>query len=92
MPYSLQGQNFELEQEGRLALFGFFVTVCVEAKSKEEAEVAARMVVQSDPKLSAAYQGQLSVEPSISVEVVHDLTPEIKMFKTGYTFFPMDES
>jgi hypothetical protein len=87
----LQGQNFKLEQEGSSAMLGFFVTVCVEAKSEEEASDAARKAVQSDPKLAAAFQGKPAIQPSIAVEVVHLLTPEINKFTTGYTFFPMDE-
>ena len=87
----MQGENFELEHDGSRALMGFFITVRVEAESTEAAGLRAKEVVEGDPRLAAAYNSAGSLEPTISVHVVHKLPMSNKMKNTDFVFFEMDE-
>jgi len=85
----LEGNNFELTHAGKKDLFGFFITVRIEADSESEAKSEAIQLVKSDPELSEAYRADAKEAPVIKVKVVHELLSENKMNKTKYTFFSM---
>ena len=73
-------------------MFGFFVTVRVEAQSEREAEISATALVKSDPQLAHAYKAGANETPKIEVKVVHQLLPENRMKNTEFEFFPMGET
>ena len=88
----LEGKDFELLRGGSKELFGFFVTVRVEAQSEREAEISATAIVKSDPQLAHAYKADANEIPRIEVKVVHQLLTENKMKNTKFEFFPMRET
>lgn len=87
----LEGEDFELTRDGGKDLFGFFVTVRVEAESVREAEREAIELIKSDPTLAEAFKSVGKEALRINSRVVHQLLPENRMDKTEYTFFPMEE-
>ena len=87
----LEGKNFELSQGGSKELFGFCVTVRVEAQSEREEKISATALVKSDPQIAHAYKAEAKETPKIEVKVVHQLLPENKMKNTKFEFFPMGE-
>jgi len=88
----LEGKNFGLSRNGSNELFGFFVTVRVEAESEREAEITATALIESDPQLADAYKADANETPKIEVKVVHQLLPENKMKNTELIFFSMGET
>ena len=88
----LEGKNFELSRGGFKELFGFFVTVRVDAPSEHDAGVNATTVLKSDAQLADAFKEGASKTPQIEVKVVHELLPENKMKNTEFVFFSMKET
>ena len=87
----IDGQNFLLDLEGKEERFGFFITKRLIADSEEVAISQAFASLRSDPKLAPAYEKADLVQPTLSVEVVHELNQDNEMNDTGYTFYRMDE-
>lgn len=86
----LEGENFEIDVDGKMQLLGFFTTVRVDAHSPEEAKSNALKVLLADPQLERCFANQQHIKPTIEAQVVHELLGDNHMKNTGYTFFPME--
>ena len=86
----LEGNNFELELDGRKELFGFFATARVDSPSEEDAKDSAVSLISSSPELQEAFRSVSEIKPTIEAKAVHELLPENQMNSTGFTFFPME--
>lgn len=82
----LMGENFPVA--GQPKLQGFFITKRVEASSEEVAAAQAVAAVKADPQFSQSS----FVEPTVTVNVVHQLPESNLMKDTEYLFFPMEEA
>ena len=88
----LEGKNFALRRGREKELFGFFVTVRIEAHSEPEAKIKATALVESDPQLVDGYKADANVASTVEVKIVHELLPENKMKNTEFVFFPIKET
>ncbi|MCG7938115.1 MAG: hypothetical protein N0C88_04560 [Candidatus Thiodiazotropha lotti] len=86
----VQGENYNLEVEGKVQLAGFFATRRAEAESEEEASEIVLNQLINEPELCAATTVP-GAKPSINVKVAHEMPLEHKNEYTGFTFYPMEE-
>ncbi|MEW5251757.1 hypothetical protein [Microbulbifer discodermiae] len=87
----LQGENYELEIDGKKKPFGFITTIFVKAKTVEEAEIAAVNLVRNDVLLNGL---MISGSPYISTLRSTEIWEERwwkRLGGKGYSFFPMEK-
>ena len=85
----VNGENFFLEQEGRVKRLGFYTTVYVYAVNDEDAEYKALDIIKSDPSLSDGILNDKSDPPVMFIEKVTETIASIPPDKerTGYVFY-----
>jgi len=83
----VQGENFELEVDGKLQPAGFFASRRVDAETEEEASNAAMAQLLKEPEL----EGKALPDYSLIVKVAHEMPLEHKNKYSGFTLYPMEE-
>jgi hypothetical protein len=83
----LQGENFNLEVDGKLQPAGFFAFRRIEAENEEEATRAVMAQLLKEPEL----EGKALPNYSMIVKVAHEMPLEHKNTYFGFTPYPMEE-
>jgi len=86
----VQGENFNLEVDGKLQLAGFFASRRAEAEIEAEASSIVLRQLKGEPELKDGFLCG-SVASSMVVKVVHEMPFDHKNTYSGFTFYPMDE-
>lgn len=82
-----QGENFNLEVDGKLQPAGFFASRRIEAETEEEASNAVITLLLKEPEL----EGKALPDCNIIVKVAHEMPLEHKNAYSGFTLYPMEE-
>ena len=69
----MNGQNFLVDMDGKVAKHGFFQNVFLEAKSPHDAEELAVEEIRGDADLKAITQNSKEDPPAIAVEEMSEL-------------------
>lgn len=83
----VQGENFNLEVDGKLQPAGFFASRRIEAETEEEASSVVIAQLLKEPGLG----GKALPDYSMVVKVVHEMPLEHKNTYSGFTLYPMEE-
>ena len=86
----VQGENYNLEVEGKVQLAGFFATRRAEALTEDEASAIVINQLKSDSDLNLSPIKDLNIESSITVKVIHEMPIEHKNTYTVFHTYPMD--
>lgn len=85
----LRGENFELDWEGQVKIFGFVTTRWVKAKDTEEAELKAVALIQNDTKLTELIIDESKLTAKIYLEEISKDPWWKRVGGGGYTFYEM---
>ena len=83
----VQGENFNLEVDGKLQPAGFFASRRIEAENEKEASSAAIAQLLKETEL----EGKALSNCSMIVKVAHEMPLEHKNTYSGFTLYPMEE-
>lgn len=83
----VQGENFNLEVDGKTQPAGFFASRRVEAETEEEASSAVITQLLTEPEI----KGKELSDYSMLVKVAHEMPIEHKNTYSGFTLYPMEE-
>ena len=83
----LEGENFNLEVDGKIQSVGFFASRRVEAETENEASNIAIELLLKEKELEC----NTLQDYKVSVKVVNEMPIEHKNTYSGFTFFPMEE-
>jgi len=83
----IEGKNFLLSQDGKLARHGFYQTVFVSAPDPASAESEALNNVRSDEALTAQTQNAADDPPMLHVESLDELDGEVPESPRGRTYY-----
>ena len=83
----VQGENFNLEVDGKLQTAGFFASRRIEAETEEEASSVAIAQLLKEPEL----EGKALPDYSVIVKVAHEMPLEHKNTYSGFTLYPIEE-
>ena len=83
----VQGENFNLEVDGKLQPAGFFASRRIQAENEEKASSAAIAQLLKEPEL----EGKTLANYSMVVKVAHEMPLEHKNTYSGFTLYPMEE-
>jgi hypothetical protein len=83
----VQGENFNLEVDGKTQPAGFFASRRTEAKTEDEASRIAIAQLMSEPEI----KGKELHDFTVLVKVAHEMPLEHKNTYSGFTLFPMEE-
>lgn len=86
----VQGENFNLEVDGKLQLAGFFASRRAEAEIEADASSTVVLRLKCEPELKEGFLSD-SVVSSMVVKVVHEMPFDHKNNYSGFTFYPMEE-
>ena len=83
-----------IESDEGLLRQGFLVTCFVEAETEAEAKETALGIIRDDPKIKLSLRNLPGDPPEIFVDEIEELRkfPEGQPPKSGYAFYPEDES
>ena len=84
----IQGENFDLEVDGKLLSAGFFATRRIEAETEEEASSIVMAQLLNEPEL----EGKSRPDYNMIVKVIHEMPLEHKNTYSGFTFYPLEEA
>jgi len=90
----LHGENFLLNLDGELKKYGFHATQFVKAKSPQEAEKIAVILMHQNPNFRKTALNGSTDPPTISLEDIKEvgfLKFFAKKSTAGFTFYPEDE-
>lgn len=89
----VRGENFLLDYEGEIKMYGFVTTRNVKASSIDEAKELAIKLVESDDDLQSLMNDEQSSinPPTLFVEEMYDLSWWKKLGGKGFTFFVQAE-
>ena len=83
----VQGENFNLEVDGKLQHAGFFASRRIEAETEDDASSTVMTQLLKEPEL----EGKALPDYSMIVKVIHEMSLEHKNTYTGFTLYPMEE-
>ena len=86
----VQGENFNLEVDGKLQLAGFFASRRAEAETEEEASAIVLRQLKGEPELKEGFLESPVVSSMVS-KVIHGMPFDHKNKYSGFTFYPMEE-
>jgi hypothetical protein len=87
---TLDGQNFEIEFDGKVQRLGFFTTRWVEAVDSKEAELKAVELVKNDELLAKSICNKKDNPPMIYLSELLEMDSfdNINVPGGGYSFYP----
>ena len=85
----MNGQNFLVDMEGKLAKHGFFQNFFIEAESPEQAEQLAVQKIRGDEDLKAITRNGEADPPLIALEEMRELASSdgIETVQSGKVWF-----
>lgn len=83
----LRGENFELNLENDINVFGFYTTRVVKAASAEDAETKAVALIKNDQSLQQLLVKGSSYQPMIYLESIYKAKWWKRSGGKGYTFW-----
>ena len=83
----VQGENFNLEVDGKLQPAGFFASRRIEAENEEDASSAAIAQLLMEPEL----KDKALFNYNMIVKVAHEMPLEHKNTYSGFTLYPMEK-
>ncbi len=83
----VQGENFNLEVDGKRQPAGFFASRRAEAETEEEASRAVIEQLLTEPEI----KGKALPGYTMVVKVAHEMPIGHKNIYSGFTLYPMDE-
>ena len=81
----IQGENFNLQVDGKVQPAGFFASRRVEAETETEAANAVKELLLTEPEL----EGKALPNYSMLVKVAHEMPVKHKNTYSGFTLYPM---
>ena len=87
-----RGENFLLQEDGVLKLFGFYTTRWVEAANAKEAEFAALAILKADERFEDMPRDQRNKEAKVFFEEIAQCNLKPKFTGGGFTFFEMSNA
>ena len=87
----VQGENFNLEVDGKVQPAGFFATRRAEAPSEEEASAIVLNQLRNDPVLNLVSSNDSKIESVMTVKVVHEMPLEHENTYNGFESYQMEE-
>jgi hypothetical protein len=89
----LHGENILLNIDGELKKFGFYATNFIKAKSVQDAEKIASILIRRHPNLKDTVLNESTDRPIINIEEITEVNAlkfYAKKSKTSFTFYPED--
>lgn len=87
---TLDGQNFEVEFDGKVQKLGFFTTRWIEAVDPKKAELKAVELVKTDESLVKAVRNKKDNPPMIYLSELSEIDSfdNVNVPGCGYSFYP----